>query len=246
MSVFLSALTMSPIANSCLFKDGDQIIVLGDSITEQGDQHPNGFVKLLRSKVLLKNTQIKITSSGVSGDKVIDLKKRLDSGILNIKPSTVILFIGVNDILHQKYSNLTESSPENFRETFKDILSKIHSTGAKVVVCTLACIGEKIIWTKKDWELRNSYWPWRRSPQYGDGQLSNMLDQYSDIIRQIAGEFDLVIVDLQREFKKYLIANNKNNEYFGILTRDGVHMNDKGNQLIADLIADSLSLHACQ
>lgn len=245
---FLSTMSLSLSASSCLLKDCDQIriAIFGDSITEQGDQLPNGYVNVLRNMLLTKNPQIRILASGVSGDKVIDLKNRLNSGVVSINHSIVIIYIGVNDILHQKYADLIESSPENFRITFRAILLKARDAGARVIVCTPAVVGEKINWSQKDWEPRKSYWPWRPNPKYGDAQLSNMLNLYSDIIRQLAKESGLTIVDLQKEFYNYLIKNNSSNQYSGILTNDGVHLNDRGNQFVASLIENALDLSDCR
>jgi len=42
------------------------------------------------------------------------------------------------------------------------------------------------------------------------------------------------LIDLRKIFLAYNVANNPENKTKGILTTDGVHLNAKGNQLVAD------------
>jgi lysophospholipase L1-like esterase len=59
------------------------------------------------------------------------------------------------------------------------------------------------------------------------------MDRYSDIIRLLATKNNLPLVDLREKFISYSRANNPNNDSKGILTTDGVHLNEKGNGLVA-------------
>ena len=83
----------------------------------------------------------------------------------------------------------------------------------KVVVCTPATIGEKTDFS---------------NPQDGD------LNEYSKIIRNLAQKNNLPVVDLRKIFLDYDLKNNPENRYNGILTTDGVHLNTKGNKLVAE------------
>jgi len=42
------------------------------------------------------------------------------------------------------------------------------------------------------------------------------------------------LVDLRKAFKQYISENNPENKAKGILTTDGVHLNNKGSKLIAE------------
>jgi lysophospholipase L1-like esterase len=41
-------------------------------------------------------------------------------------------------------------------------------------------------------------------------------------------------VDLRKVFLDYNLSNNKDNVAQGILTNDGVHLNEKGNAVVAE------------
>jgi len=66
--------------------------------------------------------------------------------------------------------------------------------------------------------------------------LDGDLNKYCNIIQDIAKKNDLPLVDLRKEFGNYYKTNNPNNEEKNILTYDKVHLNTKGNQLVADLM----------
>ena len=87
--------------------------------------------------------------------------------------------------------------------------------GIKLILATPAVIGER-------YDFSNQ--------QDGD------LNWYSNIIRTIATNYKLPLVDLRQRFLEYSKANNPQNSEKGILTTDRVHLNDKGNQLVADEI----------
>ena len=64
--------------------------------------------------------------------------------------------------------------------------------------------------------------------------MNEDLDAFSDVVRKLASEYSTDLIDLRRIFIDYISKNNPNNNPSGILTYDGVHLNDRGNKLIAD------------
>jgi len=60
------------------------------------------------------------------------------------------------------------------------------------------------------------------------------LDKYSGAIRDIAAKNNLPLCDLRTIFKTYDAEHNAEDKEKGILTSDGVHLNAKGNQTLAD------------
>jgi lysophospholipase L1-like esterase len=80
-------------------------------------------------------------------------------------------------------------------------------------LCTPATIGEKTDFSNQQ-----------------DGDMNN----YSNIIRGLAAKNNLPLVDLRKEFLEYNLKNNPENKDRGILTTDRVHLNELGNQFVAD------------
>lgn len=190
----------------------NRVIFFGDSITEQGIK-PGGYVTKIDSLCKLENKsdQYDFVGAGVSGNKVYDLYLRLEDDVLNKNPDIVIIFIGVNDVWH-KASKGTGTDPDKFEKFYQAIINKIKAKGSKIVLCTPATIGERT-------DFSNA--------QDGD------LNEYSVIIRDIAKKNGLQIIDLRKIFHEYGLQNNPDNKDRGVLTVDGVHLNPKGNELVA-------------
>jgi len=196
-----------------------RIIFFGDSITEMGIM-PNGYISVF--KQLMQAEQLpkayEVMGAGIGGNKVYDLYLRLEKDVLSKSPSLVVIYIGVNDVWHKKLLQTGTDAPK-FKQFYKALIQKIRASGSKVIICTPAVIGEK-----KD-NVNSS---------------DNDLDAYSDIIRKIATEEELPLVDLRTAFKNHLQEFNTENKESGILTTDGVHLNDEGNKKVATLIWETV------
>ncbi|MGC9364698.1 MAG: SGNH/GDSL hydrolase family protein [Fidelibacterota bacterium] len=198
-----------------------KIVFFGDSITELGVQ-PDGYVTLIAREIRQQfpKRDINIIGAGISGNKVPDLQARLEQDVLSIKPDIVIIYIGINDVWHSILPGHTGTSPENFRSGLLQLIRRLQDGGVQIVLCTPSVIGEK----------RDNQNP-----------LDPPLDRYADIIRQLAATENLPLIDLRRQFKAYLSANNPENLEQNILTYDGVHLNRRGNQFVAAVMLKTLT-----
>lgn len=190
-----------------------KVVFFGDSITEAG-VNPGGYIVRvgeLASKDKLAD-QYEFIGAGIGGNKVYDLYLRLEDDVLSRKPEIVIIYIGVNDVWHKRTSG-TGTDPEKFEKFYTALIKKLQSQNCKLALCTPAAIGER---TDSSNEL--------------DGDLN----KYSNIIRGLAKKNNLPLIDLRKAFLDYNKQYNTENKESGILTTDRVHLNEKGNQLVAD------------
>jgi len=190
-----------------------KVIFFGDSITQLG-VNPGGYVTLDASmcKKEGKAGQYNFNGSGIGGNKVYDLYLRLDNDVLSKNPSVVVIYIGVNDVWH-KILKGTGTDPDKFEKFYNAILKKLKARNIKAILCTPAVIGEKTD---------------------GSNPLDEDLNRYSNIIRDISKKSNLPLIDLRQKFLEYYKTNNPDNQEKNILTYDRVHLNAKGNQLVAD------------
>ncbi|WP_315824502.1 SGNH/GDSL hydrolase family protein [Paraflavitalea speifideaquila] len=79
---------------------------------------------------------------------------------------------------------------------------------------------------------------WRKTDF--SNELDGDLNKYANIIRGIAQKNNVQLIDLRKAFLDYNLANNPENKDRNILTTDGVHLNDKGNQLVAEEMMKAL------
>ncbi len=62
----------------------------------------------------------------------------------------------------------------------------------------------------------------------------------AEVVRKIALEEKLTLCDVHEAFVERLAKVNEENKHAGNLTYDGVHMNQAGNDLLADRVADGI------
>ncbi len=196
-----------------------KVIFFGDSITEAGVQ-PGGYITQLREivKKESRSDNFELIGAGIGGNKVYDLYLRLEQDVLAANPDIVVIYIGVNDVWH-KQSYGTGTDPDKFERFYLAIIKKLKEKNIQVILCTPAVVGEKTDFSN---------------------QLDGDLNSYSTIIRKIAAAQTLPIVDLRKAFLEYNVLNNPDNKESGILTTDRVHLNEKGNKLVAEKIWDIL------
>ncbi len=190
-----------------------KVIFFGDSITEAGVK-PGGYIVKVGELAAKENKadQYEFVGAGIGGNKVYDLYLRLEDDVLSKNPDVVVIYIGVNDVWH-KQSHGTGTDYDKFEKFYSALIKKIQAKGAKVILATPAVVGERTDFSN---------------------ELDGDLNRYSSLIRTLAERNKLLLVDLRKVFLEYNKANNPENKESGILTTDRVHLNDKGNDLVAN------------
>jgi lysophospholipase L1-like esterase len=68
------------------------------------------------------------------------------------------------------------------------------------------------------------------------------LNEYAAIIKNIGNDLQLPVCDLRMLFQNYIREYNTDDANSGILTTDGVHLNDAGNRLVAEAIWEKMKV----
>lgn len=186
-----------------------RVVFFGDSITQAG-VNSGGYIDKL--KKMVPADQYELIGAGIGGNKIYDLFLRMDEDVLAKQPDVVVIWVGVNDVWHKATSG-TGTDPDKFVKFYEAVIKKLQAANVRVILCTPAAIGEKTDMTNQ---------------QDGD------LNQYSQFIRDLAKKQNLPLVDLRKAFQEYDLKNNPENKDRGILTTDRVHLNETGNQFVAD------------
>lgn len=194
-----------------------RVIFFGDSITEAGAK-PGGYIQMM--KTMVDTSQYELVGAGISGNKVTDLQARIQRDVLDKNPDVVMVYIGINDVWHfYKFEGTTGTEADRYEAGLRDVARQIQEQGATVVFCTPTVIGED----------PNS-----------DSEENARLAQYADIVRNVAKDTDSPLCDLREAYSTYLEENNPDKAYEGILTTDGVHMNEAGNTFLAERMKECL------
>lgn len=190
-----------------------KVIFFGDSITQAG-VGPTGYITKLGQLIEQKGQKanFELVGAGIGGNKVYDLFLRMEDDVLSKKPDQVIIYVGVNDVWHKKTYG-TGTDLDKFEKFYQAIINKLKAQNIQVALATPACIGERTDFSN---------------------ELDGDLNLYSKSIRNLAQKNNLKICDLRALFLDFNLKNNPENKEKGILTTDRVHLNDAGNQLVAE------------
>jgi lysophospholipase L1-like esterase len=198
----------------------NKIVFFGDSITQAG-VNKGGYIDRIQTYINGKNLQgnYELAGAGIGGNKVYDLYLRMEEDVMDKKPKTVVIYVGINDVWHKTSGVGTDI--KKYEKFYVAIIKKLQAKKIRVVLCTPTVIGEK-----------------KNNANAQDADLN----AYGDVVRKLAAAHNCTLIDLRKAFLDYENANNTTDKESGILTTDRVHLNDAGNQLVADEIIKGLPI----
>jgi acyl-CoA thioesterase-1 len=114
-----------------LLQQNDIVLFQGDSITDGGRTYGTdaplgwGYPLLLASKLGYQYPNLNLTflNRGISGDRVVDLQQRWDKDCLDLGPTWVSIYIGINDTW-RKYDSGDATSAAQFKSRYSDIIGR--------------------------------------------------------------------------------------------------------------------------
>ena len=195
-----------------------RILFQGDSITDAHRSRVNprqlgiGYANFVAEA--LKDRGLDFINLGIGGNETKDLLARLKSDFLDIKPDILVILIGINDVCHYK---------EREGGLDSDIFYTNYESLLKVVKEELNC---KIIMLEPF--LLDI--PHRRP-------LRPDLDAKIGLVRGLARDYADSYIPLDGIFAK---ASVKEEPSFW--SPDGVHPSEEGHKLIAEYLAEALTL----
>ncbi|MGI8314575.1 SGNH/GDSL hydrolase family protein [Halobacillus mangrovi] len=187
-----------------------KILFIGDSITESGRFDDtmgigNGYVHKVVEKLGLPLDNV--LNRGLGGDQIVDLAKRWEQDVLAERPDLLSISIGVNDVWRQLDSpEMNQISHEQFKKTYVELLEKtLGELNPSIVLMEPTIIGED-----------------------PESEGNKRLKEYVQAVREAAEQFECSYVPLHGAFIKQLRG-----KVLTPLTTDGVHMNERGDELMA-------------
>lgn len=207
--------------------DGDKIVFFGDSITKAnfGSNYINALTRLL-SDNSVKNT-FTFVNAGRDGDMVADLVSRAQLDVLSREPDWVVINIGINDVFYESIfmANPAMETEDGKRAGFKHMIGHFRHDYSSLIDILKGRIKNIALCTTTGIE----------GPT--DLSIVERLAAVNDTIRMLAHENDCPLIDVATAFKERLGELRKAGhieEY--VLTVDGVHLNHRGAQVVADAL----------
>ncbi|CDQ38413.1 MULTISPECIES: SGNH/GDSL hydrolase family protein [Virgibacillus] len=191
-----------------------RLLFIGDSITEWGIQDDPerigvNYVRLIHDylRITYSDRNFEIINKGIGGNRIVDLAARWEEDVLQLSPDLISISIGINDVWRQlDQPNIEQVFPKHFAAIYEQLIERVKDgCGSKIVLMEPTIIEE-------------------------DEQSSGnqKLKEYVEIVRRLGDKYDASIVPTHQVFLDYI---QKRNGYH--LTIDGVHMNARGNLLMA-------------
>jgi len=185
------------------------IIAFGDSLTAAG--------------VWVNNLNIKfgldIINKGIGGNNTNDAKARFNTDVLSKNPDIVIICFGMNDSAKDMTKHVEINT---YKNNLRYFINSLKDKGTKVILSTPNYIDETKYYTRHDSEVFASA-----------GGAQAYIDTYCQVIRDIAEEQDVYLVDVREACKAYTDRN--------LLLTDGVHCTNLGYSIYSNLIGEQLT-----
>lgn len=125
-----------------LMKDNDLVLFIGDSITDAGRIRNNGYdlgigyAYMTAAQFMFRypEKRVRFLNRGISGNRVVDLQVRWQADCIELKPTLVSIYIGINDTW-RRYDSNDPTSVQQFRAGYRDILDRTQEQlGAKLIL----------------------------------------------------------------------------------------------------------------
>ncbi|WP_339173402.1 SGNH/GDSL hydrolase family protein [Paenibacillus sp. FSL H7-0943] len=198
-----------------IFQQNDVILFQGDSITDWGRNHEDasslgvGYAMMVAARLghLYPEKNLTFFNRGIGGNRIVDLQGRWDQDCLDLKPTWVSIYIGINDTW-RRFDSGEETTPEQFEASYRDLIERTRkSLNAKLVL-----IEPFVLPVPEDRRT------WRQD-----------LDPKIHIVRELAREYGAPLVPLDGLFAAASVKAEP--AYWAY---DGVHPTPAGHALIAD------------
>lgn len=201
------------------------IVMFGDSTTAA---RPGAVDKVYATRVR-ENLQsigssLTVHNAGIGGNTTASARSRLVKDVLAHKPRVVVIQFGINDAAVDVWKKppATESrvSLADYEANLRFIIAELRKINAKPILMT----SNPTRWTSR---LREMYGKPPYDPDSPDGFDKPVLARYCNAMRAIAKELNIPLVDAHEAF----LAKDPDK-----LLLDGMHPNDAGHAIIADLL----------
>ena len=206
-----------------------RLLFMGDSITDCGRDYKakpagwsswgDGYVNLINgyTTAFYPELELMVVNRGISGDRVTDLKSRWETNVLEFQPDWVTVMIGINDVWRHfdgTFCQDQQVSIECFEQTYRELIE-----------CTLPNV--------KGMTLLSNFMV---EANLND-KMRMMSDEYRQVTKRLAEEYQLHYGDVQVEVDKFL---EHQSSY--VLSSDRVHVSLAGHFIIANTWLKAIEL----
>lgn|GEM_PF-811625 len=156
---------------------------------------------------------MRLYNAGIGGNNTSHGIARLERDVLSYNPDFVTICFGTNDFNRQG-SGKPQVTPEDYRKNLITMITEIQKIDAVPILVTSPIIQE---------------YPCGGPELYPEGSVNAGLDVYVNIVRELADEYDVPLVDVHAIMDETYTADE-------VLVSDGVHLTELGNKVFTDAL----------
>lgn len=210
-------------AQQPLFKDGDRVCFVGNSITNNGEYINNVFLYYATRYPLNK---VRFINCGISGDGAGGALKRLEKDVLVHQPNWVVVMFGMNDVNRPLYSAKKQSEPDidkqkqgainGYKQRLEELVTKLLAAKTKVIL-----------------QKPTIYDQTAKLPTENLFGVNDALAECARFIQQLADKHQLMTIDHQTVMNKINHQLQEKDSTATILSKDRVHPQSPGHFVMA-------------
>ena len=216
----------APAPGPLLLQSGDQLAIIGDSITEQ-----KMYSRIIETYLTVCVPELKITARqfGWSGETAEGFLRRMTNNCLRFKPTVATLNYGMND---HKYRAVDAENILWYSKNYSAVAKNLQDAGARLVIGSPGCVGKVPGWT--------------HSTAYTKDELNINLMMLRDVDIIISKSLDARFADVfWPMFKAFYDGETRygtTNGSYMISGKDGVHPGWAGHLVMAYAYLRALGL----
>jgi lysophospholipase L1-like esterase len=222
--VFGATLAFGAAARADTFKDGETVCFLGDSITARGSTQT-----LISDYYLTRfpERSVRFVNAGRSGDSAGGALGRLQQDVIDKKPTTVTIMLGMNDVGRGNYvAQPTEQhvarqkqSLDGYKSNMEKVVARIRAEASepKLYFFTPSPFDQTVVLEKDN-----------NQPGCNDG-----LGKCAEIVRALAAKNNGTVVDFHGPMTALNLEQQKKDSKWTIIGADRVHPSAPGHLMMA-------------
>ena len=192
------------------------------------------YAERLQEALVRMGSSLNVYNAGIGGNTTRAALGRLDRDVLSHHPKVVVVMFGINDAAVDVWKSPPASTPRvplaEYETNLRTLVTKIREAKAKVILMT----PNSLRWTPR---LKEVYGKPPYQPREEDGFDAPVLASYREVIRRLARELATGLVDVETAFLDY---GRVPGQSVDDLLLDGMHPNDRGHALIAELLTPAI------
>jgi lysophospholipase L1-like esterase len=200
------------------------IVAFGDSTTAARGS-TTVYATILQDEL----RHVRVINAGVGGNTTEMARKRFEADVLSHRPRIAIIQFGINDAAVDVWKTPAATQPrvslDRYEANLRFFVRSLQSSHALVVLMT----PNPLRWTPKLKELYGRP-PYKLDDPDG---LNILLTQYSEAVRRVARDEHAALIDVQQAFAD---DAQKRHASVDALLSDGMHPNDDGQRIVAELL----------